>query len=82
MPITDALRSLFVGDTAIQGSLGPIRLEIVPEEESHQMRLTPKNHRDRKAMSHLVPIYTTLGASEEEILLLFQLQAEQALSDS
>jgi hypothetical protein len=33
-------------------------------------------------MSHLVPIYTTLGATEEEILLLFQLQAEQALSDS
>ena len=82
VPITDALRSLFVGDTAIRGSLGPIRLEIVQEQEPHQMRLTPKSHQDRKAMSHLVPIYTTLGASEEEILLLFQLQAEQALSDS
>ncbi len=32
-------------------------------------------------MSHLVPIYTALGASEEDILLLVQLQAEQALQD-
>ena len=32
-------------------------------------------------MSHLVPIYTALGASEEDILLLVQLQTEQALSD-
>jgi hypothetical protein len=81
LPTADALRSLFVGDTDIQGSLGPVRLEIVPEQESHQMRLTPKSHRDRKAMSHLVPIYTALGTSEEDILLLVQLQTEQALSD-
>jgi hypothetical protein len=79
--ITCALRRLFVGDTDIQGSLGPIRLEIVSEQTPHQMRLTPKSHRDRKAMSHLVPIYTALGASEEDILLLVQLQTEQALSD-
>jgi hypothetical protein len=81
LPATDALRSLFVGDTEVRGSLGPIRLEIVSEQDSHQMRLTPKSHRDRKAMSHLVPIYTALGASEEDILLLVQLQTEQALSD-
>jgi hypothetical protein len=81
LPTTDALRSLFVGDTEIQGSLGPIRLEIASEQESHQMRLTPRSHRDRKAMSHLVPIYTALGATEEDILLLVQLQTEQALSD-
>jgi hypothetical protein len=32
-------------------------------------------------MSHLTPIYTVLGVSEEDILLLVQLQTEQALSD-
>jgi hypothetical protein len=81
IPVTDLLRNLFVGNIAIKGSMGPIRLEIVPEQDSHQMCLTPKSHKDRKAMSHLVPIYSTLGATVEEILLLFQLQAEQALSD-
>ena len=80
--MTDLLRNLFVGDTTINGSMGPLRLEIVPVQDPHQMRVTPRSHTDRKDMSHLVPIYTTLGSSEEEILLLFQLQTEHDLSDS
>ena len=43
------------------------------------MRLLPKGHRDRKALSLLIVILTTLGSSEEDILLILQLQTERAL---
>ncbi len=83
IPVTDALQSLFVGDTDIQGSLGPIRLEIVPEQEAHQMRLTPKSHRDRKCYvppsSHLHHLRRIRGRHTPR--LLFQLQTEQSLNN-
>jgi hypothetical protein len=64
--LTDLLR----GITSLDGILGPATITLIEEDSQaiHQMELKPNKQIDRRGMPFLTNIWSTLGASEAQIL--------------
>jgi hypothetical protein len=64
--LTDLLR----GVSSLDGILGPATITLIEEDSEvlHQMELKPNKQIDRRGMPFLANIWSTLGASEAQIL--------------
>jgi hypothetical protein len=64
--LTDLLR----GITSLYGILGPVTITLIEDDSEviHQMELKPKKQGDSRGMPFLTNIWSTLGASEAQIL--------------
>ena len=65
--LTDLLR----GITSLDGILGPATITLIEEDSEaiHQMELKPNKQIDRRGMPFLTNIWSTLGASEAQVLV-------------
>jgi hypothetical protein len=75
--LTDLLR----GITALDGILGPDTITLIEDDSEviHQMELKPNKQIDRRGMPFLTNIWSTLGASEAQILVWILLYTSSQL---